>query len=115
MISLAKSCPDKSEVKGTPGPNAPGARTAVPMATNSAPPTRGKDPLDSRTPTTPCPPSSPHSAVIRSMAVCLAWPMACTSGPKDPGSPGPETWVADWAGSCGRQVPGQLYPVYPTA
>ena len=95
MISLAKSCPDRSEVKGTPGPGAPGARTAVPMATNSAPPTRGKDPLDSRTPTTPCPPSSPHSAVIRSRAVCLAWPMACTSGPKDPGSPGPETWGAD--------------------
>ena len=65
------------------------------------------------------------------MAVCRAWSMACTSGPKDPGSPDPETWVAaragaradgpradgqggwagGWAGSGGRQVPGQLYPV----
>ena len=38
MISLAKSCPDKSEVKGTGGPCAvPGARIAVPMAVNSSP------------------------------------------------------------------------------
>ena len=38
MISLAKSCPDKSEVKGTWCPRAaPGARIAVPMAVNSQP------------------------------------------------------------------------------
>jgi len=116
VISLAKSCPDRSQVKGTGGPCAPGARTAVPMAWNRAPP-RGKGPRDSRTPTTPCPPSSVHSAVIRSMAACRAWYMACTSGPKEPGPFSPDTWVAGPGGIWSRsdlQVPGQLNPVYPT-
>src|SRR5271165_5820368 len=114
MISLAKSCPDTSEVKGTCGPyGAPGARTAVPMALNSSPPS-GNDPRDSRTPTTPCPPSLAHSVVIRSMAVCRAWYMACTSGPKDPGSPRPDTWVAAPAGHASPDDPraaGQVYPL----
>jgi len=71
MISLAKSCPETSQVKGARGPGAaPGARTAVPIAVKSSP--RGSDPRDSRTPTTPCPPIAAHSAVIRSMAVCRA-------------------------------------------
>ena len=40
------------------GPRAAsGARTAVPMAVNSSPP-RENDPWDSRTTTTPCPPSA---------------------------------------------------------
>jgi len=60
---------------------------------NSSPP-RGNDPRDSRTPTTPCPPSRAHSAVIRPMAVWRAWYMACTSGPKGPGLSCPGTWVA---------------------
>ena len=112
MISLAKSCPDKSEVKGTPGPSGPGARTAVPMATNSAPPTRGKDPLDSRTPTTPCPPSSPHSAVIRSTAVCRPGPWPARAARKTRGrrapKPGSQTGsaprclAASCRGSCTR-------------
>ena len=39
MISLAKSCPDTSPVKGTGCPcAAPGARTAVPRAVNCGPP-----------------------------------------------------------------------------
>jgi hypothetical protein len=116
-MSFAKSCPDRSQVKGAGGSCAvPGARTAVPMAWNRAPP-RGKGPRDSRTPTTPCPPSAVHSAVIRSMAACRAWYMACTSGAKDPGPFSPDTWVAGpggvWSRS-GLQVPGQLNPVYPT-
>jgi hypothetical protein len=110
-ISLAKSCPDRSQVKGTGGPGAaPGARTAVPMAWNRAPP-RGNGPRDSRTPTTPWPPSSAHSAVIRSMAACRAWYLACTSGPKEPGPLRPDTWVAGSDDSWSRsdlQVPGQL-------
>ena len=41
LTSLAKSCPDRPEVKGAPCPcPAPGARTAVPMAVNSSPPSR---------------------------------------------------------------------------
>ena len=81
MISLAKSCPVRSQVNGSRRPYAaPGARTAVPIAVNSSPP-RENDPRRSRTPTTPCPPSWAHSAVIRPIAVCRAWYMACTSGP----------------------------------
>jgi hypothetical protein len=114
MISVAKSCPDRSEVKGTRGPDGvPAARTAVPMALNSSPP-RGKDPRCSRTPTTPCPPSAAHSAVIRWMAVCRASYIASTSGPNDPGSPVPDTWVAGPAGTLAPDAPHapeQLYPL----
>src|ERR1022692_248821 len=117
ITSLAKSCPDKPQVKGTRGPGvAPGARTAVPVAMNWDPPARN-DPRDSRTPTTPCPPSSRHSLVILSMAPSRAWYLACTSGPNDPGSLRPDTWVAGLGGvgsPSGLQVPGQLYPVDPT-
>jgi hypothetical protein len=116
-ISLAKSCPDRSQVKGTRGAGAtPGARTAVPMAWDRAPP-RGNGPGVSRTPTTPCPPSSAHSAVIRSIAACRAWYLACTSGLNEPGPFRPDTWVAGSGGvwsPSDLQVPGQLYPVYPT-
>jgi hypothetical protein len=38
--------------------------------------------------------------------------MVCTSGPNDPGPPGPDTSAAGWAGSPppdGPLVPGQLY------
>jgi hypothetical protein len=114
VISLAKSCPDRSEVNGSRRPYAaPGARTAVPMAVNSSPPS-GNDPRDSRTPTTPCPPSWAHSVVIRSMAAWRAWYMACTSGPKDPGLPCPGTWIADGPGSPPPADPpaaGQLDPL----
>src|SRR5580698_5099499 len=129
MISLVKSCPDRSEVNGarrarpwdwdlgwdldfdfgdTGG--APGARMAVPMALNSRPPA-GNDPMVSRTPTTPWPPRSAHSVVIRSMALCRAWYIACTSGPKDPKPPREETWVTVRAGMPypkDPQAPGQL-------
>ena len=71
MISLAKSWPDRSEVNGRFSGGAPGARTAVPIALNSRPPA-GKGPIVSFTPTTPWPPSSAHSAVIRLIAVCRA-------------------------------------------
>jgi len=85
LISLAKSCPDRSEVKGTRGPvTSPAARTAVPMAANWSPPS-GNDPRDSRTPTTPWPPTAAHWAIIRSMAACRAWYLASTCGPNDPG------------------------------
>ena len=84
VISRAKSCPDRSEVKGTRGSAAPAARTAVPTAVNSRPP-RTNDPRVSRTPTTPWPPTAAHSAVIRSTAVRRAWYIAATSGSKDPG------------------------------
>ena len=114
MMSLAKSCPDTSEVKGTDGPfAAPGARIAVPMAVNSSPP-RGNSPLDSRTPTTPCPPSAAHSAVIRPTAVSRVWYMACTSGPNEPDPPRPDTWVASRADTPSPGdpwVPGQVYPL----
>ena len=101
MISLAKSCPDSSAVKGTGGPcAAPGARTAVPRAVNCGPP-RGNDPRDSRMPTTPCPPSPAHSVIIRPTAVCRAWSMVCTSGPNDPTPPRPDTW----AGPRRRTIP----------
>ena len=65
--------------------SAPRARTAVPTAVNSCPPSR-YDPRDTRSPTTPSPPSSAHSAVSRSTAVSLAWSMARTSGPSGPSS-----------------------------
>ena len=107
MISLAKSCPDRSEVKAllrvfpcdfqadTGG--TPGARIAVPMALNSRPPA-GNEPMVSRTPTTPCPPSSSHSLVIRSSALCRAWYIVCTSGANDPKPPRLDTWVVVRAG-----------------
>src|SRR5205823_12575538 len=114
MISLANSCPDTPQVKSARG--APGARTAVPMAVKSSPP-RGNDPRDSRTPTTPCPPSAAHWAVIRPRAVRRAWYMASTSGPNDPASPRADTWVAGRPGVMppdDSRTPGQLYPlVYP--
>jgi hypothetical protein len=96
MISLAKSCPDTSEVKGSAVNFAPRARTAVPSALNSCPPRRN-DPRVTRSPTTPSPPSSAHWAAIRSIAVRLAWSMARTSGPNGPGPSG-----------CASL--GQLYP-----
>ena len=52
-----KSWPDRSQVNGRRSRLAPGARTAVPIALNSMPPV-GEAPTVSRTPTTPCPPSS---------------------------------------------------------
>ena len=75
----------------------PGARTAVPMALNSRPPA-GNGPMVSRTPTTPCPPSSLHSVLIRSRALCRAWYIAWTSGANDPNPPLLETWVTVRAG-----------------
>jgi hypothetical protein len=54
------------------------ARTAVPLTLNSMPPTAGlpggvsataTSLTSSQTPTTPCPPSSAHSAAILSIAV----------------------------------------------
>ena len=75
----------------------PGARMAVPMALNSRPPA-GNAPMVSRTPTTPCPPSSSHSVVIRSMALCRASYMVLTSGANDPKPPWLETWVTVRAG-----------------
>ena len=59
---------------------APGALTAVPMAWNSRPPA-GNRPIDSRTPTMPCPPSAAHSADIRPIAARRAAYSVCTSGP----------------------------------
>ena len=47
----------------------------------------------SRTPTTPCPPSSVHSATIRLIAARLAWYRVCTIGPNDPYPPRLDTWV----------------------
>src|SRR6185437_15694172 len=114
VISLAKSCPETSQVKSARCPcAAPGARTAVPAAAKSSP-LRGSTPRDSRTPTTPCPPSAAHSAVIRSMAVCRARYMASTSGPNDPASCRPDTWVAGPAGlrsADDPHAPGQLDPL----
>ena len=69
------------------------------MAVNSSPP-RKNVPRDSRTPTTPCPPSRAHSAVIRSRAVCRAWYMARTSAPNDPGPSCPDTCT-------GKPPPGE--------
>ena len=77
-------------------------------------PAEGKYPLDSRTPTTPCPPSAAHSAVIRPTAVSRVWYMACTSGPNEPDPPRPDTWVASRADTPSPGdpwVPGQLYPL----
>ncbi len=107
MISLVKSCPDKSEVNGRfgrvprccqveTGPT-PGARIAVPIALNSRPPA-GNAPMVSRTPTTPCPPSSLHSAVIRSRALCRASYMAWTRGANEPQPAREETCVLVRAG-----------------
>jgi hypothetical protein len=70
---------------------------AVPMALNSIPPA-GNDPIVSRTPTTPCPPSAAHSAVIRSIALCRASYIDWTSGANDPKPPRPDTWVTVRAG-----------------
>ncbi|HEX6450844.1 MAG TPA: hypothetical protein VF060_15450 [Trebonia sp.] len=114
MTSRAKSCPDTAEVKGTRGPAvAPAARTAVPTAVNSSPP-RANGPRDSRTPTTPWPPSAAHSAVIRSTAARRAWYMASTSGPNPPGSRRPGPWAANGTGISppgAPAVPGQLDPL----
>ena len=113
VISRAKSCPDKSEVKGRRGAAAaPGTRTAGPIAVNSRPP-RANRPRDSRTPTTPWPPSAAHCAVIRSMAASRAWYIASTSGPEDPASPGPAAWASGGAGITPPAAPeaaGQLDP-----
>ena len=61
----------------------------------------------SRTPTTPWPPSSAHSAVIRSRALCRAWYIACTSGPKEPKPPA--------AGHLGDGPGRDAYPHDPQA
>jgi hypothetical protein len=115
MISRAKSWPDTAEVKGTrSSAAAPAARTAVPTAVNSSPP-RANGPRDSRTPTTPWPPSAAHSAVIRSTAARRAWYIASTSGPNPPGSPRPGTRDVGGAGISPPPgvpaVPGQLDPL----
>ena len=90
--SLAKSWPDRSEVNGWRSGGAPGARIAVPIALNSSPPA-GNRPMVSATPTTPCPPSSAHSATIRLIAARLASYIVCTIGPNDPYPPLLDTWV----------------------
>ena len=74
-------------------------------------PAKGNDPRDSRTPTTPCPPSAAHWAVILPRAVRRAWSMASTSGPNDPASPRPDTWVTGRPGVTppdDPRTPGQL-------
>ena len=81
--SLAKSWPDRSEVNGCRSRGAPGALTAVPIALNSRPPA-GNWPMVSRTPTTPCPPSSTHSATMRLMAARRASYSVLTMGPNEP-------------------------------
>ena len=101
--SLANSCPDRSEVNGWRSGGAPGARTAVPMALNSRPPA-GNWPMVSRTPTTPCPPSSVHSATMRPMAVRRASYIVCTSGPNEPYPPRLDTCVRP-AGAQARDMP----------
>ena len=55
----------------------------MPIALNSRPPA-GNEPMVRDTPTMPCPPSSAHSVIIRSMAMCRASYMAWVSGPNEP-------------------------------
>ncbi len=88
------------------GYTAPGARTAVPIALNSRPPA-GNGPMSSDTPTTPCPPSAAHSAVIRPMALRRASYIVCTNGPNDAQPPLPETCVVVWYGDT---APKKLPP-----
>src|SRR5215472_14759419 len=104
MISLANSWPDRLEVNGGRVGDTPGAWTAVPIALNSRPPA-GNLPMVSDTPTTPCPPSSAHSSVIRPIAVRRASYSVCTIGPYDPKLPSPDTAVTD--------ATGAPYPEYP--
>ncbi len=70
----------------------------------------GNSPTVSRTPTTPWPPSSAHSARIRAMAVRRGWYRGCTSGPNDPGRPCPDSWVTDRSRLImpSPNAPGQL-------
>src|SRR5580693_6137021 len=92
MISLANSCPDRSEVKGV-------RRWPEVSLFQLA---RGA---------TPGPPSSSHSVVIRSMALCRASYMVLTRGANDPKPPWLETWVTVRAGMPypqDPQAPGQL-------
>jgi hypothetical protein len=81
---------------GCGGAGAPAPRTAVPIAWNSSPPDTNS-PEVSDTPTTPCPPSAAHSAVIRSIALRLASYIASTSG-RTPRPPSPDTRVIALAG-----------------
>src|SRR5262249_22589231 len=101
--SLAKSWPDRSEVNGR-SRAAPAARTAVPIALNSSPPV-GKAPMVRDTPTTPWPPSSAHSALIRAIAVRRASYSVATMGPKEPKLPSPETEVTPTEGAPKRANP----------
>ena len=73
----------------------------------------------SDTPTIPWPPSSVHSDIIRSMALCRASYIAFTRGPNEPYPPRPETCVgvrtgrakAGWAKvPYPAHAPGQPYP-----
>src|SRR5690348_6986359 len=110
--SLAKSCPDRSEVNGRAS-GGPGPRTAVPSALNSRPPA-GKAPILRVTPTTPWPPSAAHSAVIRPIASRRAWYSVVTIGANEAKLPSPDTVVTPTAGAPKRpnpaQAPGQENP-----
>src|SRR5215472_15178974 len=111
-MSLAKSWPDRSELNGRGGAGAPWPRTAVPIACNSRPP-NANSPKVSKTPTTPCPPSAAHWAVIRPIAFCLTSYMAWTIG-RTANPPWPDTRVSEPAGpeSLLDQPPAQ--PAAPT-
>src|SRR5262249_1351046 len=104
--------PDSSEVNGRSRGGA-AARTAVPIALNSSPPV-GKAPMVRDTPTTPWPPSSAHSAVIRAIAVRRASYSVATMGPNAPKLPSPQTGGTPTGGEPWRptpvQAPGQLKP-----
>src|SRR5262249_57915827 len=89
------------------------ASAAVPIACNSIPPV-GKAPMLRGRPTTPWPPSSVHSAVIRAIAVRRASYSVATIGPNEPKSPSPDTVVTPTEGAPKRpnpdHAPGQLKP-----
>ena len=112
IISLAKSCPDTSQVKGTGGPcAAPGARTAVPRAVNCGPP-RGNDPRDSRTPTTPAR-QARRTRWSSGRRPCAApGPWSARAGRTTPSRPARTPGSPGGQPVAGRPVaPGQLYPL----